>query len=347
MFIEMKNVNLNRVLIFGLMILLLCGSGSLLKAQDIHFSQYYLSPLTLSASETGNYDYEWRLMNNYRRQWNAVTIPYETVSVGFDKPFELNKNNKIAVGFLYLNDQSGGADLNINKFFLSTAWHHYIKNHALHIGIQGGAVSKAHNLNSITFPNQFDNSTGYYNSNLPDYENGLGDKVNYYDFNAGLSYDVNLGNLKPYLGVSFFHLTSINENFTGTEYKLPFRYAVHGGTKIGLGRFYLMPGVFYMQQNVSSEMLSGTNFGMEFIRSKNLQKIYVGAYFRNDIMFNTDAAVVTAGIDYKQFTFGVSYDFNISDLSRTSNYKGGLEFSLILKGPSVILEQIIVPCDRY
>jgi hypothetical protein len=39
------------------------------KGQDIHFSQYYASPLSLNPANTGNYDGDWRLMNSYRQQW--------------------------------------------------------------------------------------------------------------------------------------------------------------------------------------------------------------------------------------------------------------------------------------
>ena len=46
--------------------------------QDIHFSQFYSSPLTLNPAYTGNYEGNWRVMSNYRTQWSAIAEPYKT-----------------------------------------------------------------------------------------------------------------------------------------------------------------------------------------------------------------------------------------------------------------------------
>ena len=53
-------------------------------AQDIHFSQFYASPLTLNPSLTGNFDGLMRFGGNYRNQWASVSVPYSTASVYTD-----------------------------------------------------------------------------------------------------------------------------------------------------------------------------------------------------------------------------------------------------------------------
>ncbi len=45
-----------------------------------------------------------------------------------------------------------------------------------------------------------------------------------------------------------------------------------------------------------------------------------------------DAIVITGGMSYKRFKMGLSYDVNISKLSKASNTIGGFEVSLVYNG---------------
>ena len=51
-------------------------------AQDLHFSQYFNSPLTTNPANTGFIpDGDYRLGINYRNQWSTImTVPYKTMS---------------------------------------------------------------------------------------------------------------------------------------------------------------------------------------------------------------------------------------------------------------------------
>src|SRR6267378_6675680 len=122
--------------VFGLCVLLALNSS----AQDIHFSQFYASPLSLSPANTGNFNGDWRIMGNYRTQWKEVTKPYVTNSIGFDRQFYLF-NEKFSGGLFLINDKSGG-NLNVMKICGSGAYHRKIARNELHAGIQLGYVSK-------------------------------------------------------------------------------------------------------------------------------------------------------------------------------------------------------------
>ncbi|MBK7037948.1 MAG: type IX secretion system membrane protein PorP/SprF [Bacteroidetes bacterium] len=49
-----------------------------LRAQDVHFSQYNAAPLALNPALTGVNSCDWRAGLTYRNQWNSVTTPYVT-----------------------------------------------------------------------------------------------------------------------------------------------------------------------------------------------------------------------------------------------------------------------------
>ena len=55
-------------------------TGSMARAQSLHFSQYFNTPLLINPANTGfNPDYDYRVGVNYRNQWASVGNPY-TVS---------------------------------------------------------------------------------------------------------------------------------------------------------------------------------------------------------------------------------------------------------------------------
>ena len=66
--------------------LLALGALSI-SAQDIHFSQFYLSPLNLNPAMTGVMNCNIRLVANYRNQWASVlrSNAYNTYSVSYDQ----------------------------------------------------------------------------------------------------------------------------------------------------------------------------------------------------------------------------------------------------------------------
>ena len=64
-------------------------------SQDIHFSNWQMSPLNLNPAQTGLFEGDGRLIFNYRTQWRSVQVPYNTFSFGGD--FNLTQQWKIAV----------------------------------------------------------------------------------------------------------------------------------------------------------------------------------------------------------------------------------------------------------
>ena len=58
-------------------------------AQDLHFSQFFNTPLTTNPANTGFIpDADYRLGAHYRNQWSSVmNVPYKTVSVFGDGQF--------------------------------------------------------------------------------------------------------------------------------------------------------------------------------------------------------------------------------------------------------------------
>jgi len=69
------------------------------QAQDIHWTMFDMSPLTLNPAFTGAYEGTFRVGGIYRSQWNSFTTGFETPSVYVDAPIlMIGKKSWLAVG---------------------------------------------------------------------------------------------------------------------------------------------------------------------------------------------------------------------------------------------------------
>jgi len=121
-------------------------------AQDVHFTQYFTSPLTLNPANTGLVNSDWRISGNYRSQWGSVNAtPYQTGSLSYDMATLRGKLNgdALGVGVIAVYDKSGTGALQNITTGLSLAYHKRLssdedKPRNLSIGLQGVMVQKKH-----------------------------------------------------------------------------------------------------------------------------------------------------------------------------------------------------------
>lgn len=335
---------MNRFLFFILSLIVFHRSYS----QDIHFSQFFASPLTLNPALTGDFKEDWRLSNNYRNQWKSVTKPFNTIGIGYDQRFFIN-NEKIGAGLVWINDRSGVLDLTVNKIYFSGAYHKITGKHSLSVGVQLGWVSKAFG-NNMTFPDQFNINTGYYDSGLPTSETDMSNSMSYFDMNAGVKWSTKYKKWTPEAGLAFFHINRPDESFTSISNKLPVRTVFTAGARYALKKYIcIFPQLQYMASSGARDFVIGSlaEFSLLSVAKMNLTGFYGGAFFRTDVFNQVDAGIITAGLNFKRMNFGISYDINISRLNVASNYKGALEFSLIYMGLNTRLEKLKIPCERY
>ena len=83
----------------------------LAQAQDVHFSQFYFSPQTLSPAEIGNVDAQYRLNANQKTQWREVSKPYSTFALMGDGKFNFLPE-EMAIGLVLSNDRAGDSRFN-------------------------------------------------------------------------------------------------------------------------------------------------------------------------------------------------------------------------------------------
>ena len=327
------------------LLLILFFACRISQSQDIHFSQYYFSPIELNPANTGNYDGDWRFVNNYRTQWKEIIKPFNTLALGFDKPIYIY-NEKLSAGFQFINDKSGGS-LKVNEFLLSGAYHKSLNGNSLHGGLQVGYVTKRIDLSDLTFPDQLNWDNGTFDNSLPNHETGLNNSLNYLDMNAGVAWNKKFKKIEPSVGFSVFHFNYPKESFFGQTNRLKPRKVLTTEVTYNLTRkIDLIPRWLLVGETKASEMLMGSNLKYK-LNSSSVPYIFTGVYFRDGFKRNTDAAIVTGGLRYKNFDCGISYDLNISQLHVATNYRGAFEIAIIYTAPNTRLTKIQIPCERY
>lgn len=318
------------------------------KAQDIHFSQFYASPLSLNPANTGLFAGNWRISNNYRTQWSALGYPFKTISFGVDKPFRIKPDRHIGLGLFVVNDNSGAVGLNVNKVYAAIAYNFKFDNiHTISAGVQFGYVVKNFKLDGITFPSQFNDQTGYFDPNLPNNLDNWTQNINYTDINIGVTYAGKFGKLLPFGGISLFHITNPKESFLRQDNKLPLRIAINAGTEYKIYEKYsLFPELITMYHKRAGNWVLGSRFFYYFPEKNLIRNAFGGIHTRYSFS-NFDALIFSGGLSVYGFDIGISYDVNISALRQATKSKGAFELSIIYKDISKSLTKIALPCDRY
>jgi type IX secretion system PorP/SprF family membrane protein len=303
--------------------------------------------LVFNPAATGLFDENLRLSNNYRTQWSAVGVPYQTVSVSVDAPFRFRGKSGLGVGFMFLHDKSGGTKLVADKFMLSLSYLLRInQSNVFSIGLQGGYVSKHFTLDGITLPSQYNPETGYYDVNLPNNVTDMDMSLGYFDMHAGVAYSGKFQKVEPTVGLSVLHLNAPQETYCNTNSKLTPRMLINGEVRILCNKSWAaIPHILTTFNKKTEEMLFGA-LAERQIPTKAITSVFFGASGRTSFS-NFDAAMLTAGLTFYGITVGASYDINLSKLMQATNARGAFEISLIYKLKIEKKNYITLPCDRF
>ena len=329
-------------ILFALILSLGCLTS---QAQDIHFSQFYLSPLNLNPAMTGVMNSNIRLVANYRNQWASVlrSNAYNTYSVSYDQKVAVGRNDFFGVGGTFWGDRAGEANFSTLTGKLSLSYSKFMggdrtRKQYLVVGAEGGVAQRSIDFLKLRWGTQHDGEGGY-DPNLDSQEDGFDrDNFLFADMAAGLLWFMVFDeNNNLYLGGSFHHLNRANQSFNSAEEDLLYsRFTVHlGGEFMVNDRFGLVPGAIVMSQGPSFQVNAGTSLKFLFGSKRTYQAFQIGAWARIANKVETgilnDAAILSTRFDYESFSIGFSYDVNISPLQTASNSNGGFEFALVYK----------------
>ncbi|MGV3768288.1 MAG: PorP/SprF family type IX secretion system membrane protein [Chitinophagaceae bacterium] len=309
--------------------------GSVLQAQDLHFSQFYHTPLTTNPANTGFLpDADYRLGVNYRNQWsNVMQVPYKTMSVYGDAQVMRDKfeTGWLGLGGVILRDVAGTGQLASTKVYGSVAYHQMLGySSLLSAGFNVGYANKRIDVTKLTFPDQFDGK--FFDGQIPTSVVLARNNVGYFDMQAGLNYAY-FPSENIYLngGVSVHHINRPEETFftpeTGRDTRIPRRYIgfLNGSFKMN-DLVILNPNVYYTMQANSSEFTIG-GYAQYNLSGDGATQLLGGIYFRS-----SDAVIPMAGFQWNDLRLTFSYDATVSGLAPYNGSRGAYELGIVKQG---------------
>lgn len=311
-------------------------------AQDFHLTHYDAAKIYLNPAMTGMFDGFYRIHANYRSQWRSVaTKPFTTGALAFDMPVK-----RFGFGAQIMNNRAGAGNFNVMSLVLSGAYDLRIdqaNHHHVAFGMGAGVMQKSVDFARLTWDNQYTQANGGgFDTNINSGERYANDVAWIPEANAGLLYYYanEKARINPFVGLSAFHVNRPNESFYGASNKLPVRWVLHMGGRVGITELIqLQPRFLRMWETNDRETVVGL-IGSYYLKESDAF-LMLGPTFRlSGPMFSDskqarlgpledDAYAIELGLKWRSFTYRVSYDFNMSSLQPVSNGRGGIEFSVI------------------
>lgn len=331
--------------IIGFCLVVIMGLGT--KAQDLHYSQFFNSPVNLNPALTGMFRGDYRFAANLRSQWASVTVPFTTFSLSADAQNPLGTKN-LGAGIVINHDQAGDSHFKTFQVNLSGS---YIK--ALNkdstlvfsVGIQSGITFRSLNYDPLRFDEQYNGY--YYNNSLPTGESFQRDSRVYPNINIGASLYRKFSGREYVLGgMAFSNVQAPKQSFYNTaKITLDRKFNIHAEGAITLAeKWDIIPSLNIQFQGKYAEVVPGATGRYVLTDEKGLfRALNFGAWYRFQ-----DAFYLLAGVEYDNWKAAVSYDINISDLVPASRNKGAFEIGLIhildYYNPKRIMHRI---CPNY
>jgi type IX secretion system PorP/SprF family membrane protein len=298
-----------------------------MKAQDVHFSQYYAMPIFQNPAFTGFFNGDVRVAADFRMQW-------ETFGSGFGNAFRTGafaadfgflkaqtQGSTLGAGITFINDQAGDLKLMTNQVGLAL---NYVQamgregTNYLAAGFHGTFTQRSIDLTDAVFPDQV--------------ETDIGDNHNFFNFSAGLLWFFQPSDqVNMFFGGAMHNIIRPNVSFfDGVDEELDRRISAQFGSQFNVSRsISLVPSLLYQKQGPSQEMVLGTfvKYSLGGYTSYDNMSLQLGAFYRF-----SDAIIPVVRFDIRDLSIIASYDVNISKLTAASGGEGGAEISLTWTG---------------
>ncbi|MGV9011838.1 MAG: PorP/SprF family type IX secretion system membrane protein [Flavobacteriales bacterium] len=308
--------------------LIVASTCSKARAQDIHFSQFFNAPYAQSPANIGQFEGDYRLGAIYRQQWRSVTVPYNTFGIGGDAAHFLGVNG-LGIGAWIYNDKAGDSHLQTFHADLGASWTQRFgeaMDQALTFGVQGGFSSVSIDYNDLRFDAQYNGFS--YDPSLGNGEQFTRTARGHADLHMGIGYTYTPEARRKFTaGLAFFNLTTPNASlFDGAASPLDLRSLFHAGAQISVSeKVDVLPKLQWQAQGKFRELdLGGTVRYIMLDRWGLLRAVQGGLFMRAK-----DAGYVYAGLEHDDWTFGLSYDINMSRLEPASRNRGGVEVTAV------------------
>lgn len=309
---------------------LLAAQSSRLAAQDIHFSQFFEAPLLRNPSLAGIFTGDIRVQAVYRDQWNSVTTAYKTGSLNAEFKQPIGRGDDfITAGIQMLYDRAGTVSWVSSHILPALNYHKSLsayRNRYLSVGFMGGPVHRSFDRTKMTTNSMYDG--------MGDGETFVNPQYTYIDAAAGISFNTQLSENPDdnyFIGLALHHFNRPKNSFyRNASSELDPKWVASAGVRFSVTpASYLTLQADHSMQGEFKETVAGALYGIKLGEDldKPLYTLHGGAFLRWN-----DALLPVVKLDYRPFSFSLSYDVNISKLKTSSYGRGGFELGISYVG---------------
>ena len=297
-----------------------------LEAQDIHYSQFYNSPLNVNPANTGIFNGDKRFTASYRNQWSSVPVPWVTYSGSYDMKWYPKHGQKhfFSGGVLLNHDRQGdGASIGLTNINLTGSWTKLLnEQNLLTVGLLVGYSQRGFDQNSLTWDRQWNDAINMAVITDPSGELLNTTSGSFIDNGIGLNYRWQKSKrTKMDLGIGVFHLiepnTSILEASTGgdDDINLPRRISFSGvGSWQLASKLDIQLDALYQLQGEYTELVFGALGKIHLNQRRGKEtEFHVGVGYRT-----SGALFPVVALQFPRFYFSANWDANIRDFSAVS-----------------------------
>jgi len=303
-------------------------TGSQAFGQDLHFSQFYETPMLRNPALAGLFNGDIRVQGVYRNQWNSISFPYQTGSLNTEYKFPVRRSDDfMTVGMQLHYDKAGTVALSTYHLLPAVNYHKSIsqrRNTYLSLGFMGGPVSRRLDRSRVTTNNQYDGFS--YNGSLPDGESFKAGYT-YFDLSVGMSLNTTLGvdeQHSLFAGAAYHHVNRPVNSFYRNINHLP-KWVYSAGVKLRLdpGSHLTLHGD-YLDQKPYRQIIAGALFSRSIGEEEEADvAFHAGMFYRWD-----DALIPVVKIDLLPVSMSFSYDVTVGNAAAVARARGGFERSM-------------------
>lgn len=326
---------------------LLAITSIALQAQDIHYTLFNMSPLTLNPAQTGAFYGTARIGGIYRGQWYSVNdkAGFETPSIYLDAPIIRGFREKdwVGVGVVMVSDFAGDISLRTTSSRFSAAYHLGLGKEGtsvLTLGVQGGRVQRRFingDPSRLRFGDSYQDGSFSINESRDQLAGAdsdgegagviMNNELMYTDFGAGLlfrSTPEDGNNLE--IGLAVDHVTRPRELFVqganndNDAERRPLRILAHASYDLGMADNFVLAPTAMAQFQGGASAFNLQLWGKMLLNAEKQITVKPGLGYRFG-----DAVQILAGLDYKDLRVAAAYDINFSQLRNATNLQGAFE----------------------
>jgi len=351
-----KIYNMRSILRVPLLLCCLFLLASTSQGQDMHFTNYAMTPSFFNPALAGNFSGTVRAGLAFRTQHEFIpssvaATPFRTIGISVDAPliFGFKKTHWLGVGLSILQDQVGISNPNTGTNpgigdGLSQSWGRFVPGVSYNIGLdkkfrQVVSIGVQYGLTNVNYTGtDFEQELDILGQPNPDRDrfNSLdGISANYGSINVGVTYKSLISKTAEMeLGAAVMHLQnptfSLPMGQNATVYR---RINIHGRYRVQSSKqLALEPSLFASfqgaQNNIQAQMRSEYK-----LKPKSDIALIAGLGYRL-----SDAVQLLTGARYKDWLISLSYDYALTAASDISPHKielGASRIFTVNKRPKV------------